>query len=93
MVKATNRPLYPRENDPVFTVQEARWAPGPLWTGAESLDPNEVRFLDRLAHSESLYRLCYSDGCFILHSSTDCHEKIKIKTAGFQVETNFTIYE
>jgi len=30
--------LYPGK-DPVPTVQEAGWAPGPVWTGAENLAP------------------------------------------------------
>ena len=30
--------FYPREN-PVPIVQEAGWAPGPVWTGAENLAP------------------------------------------------------
>jgi hypothetical protein len=30
--------LYP-EKDPVTVVQEAGWAPGPVWTGAEDLAP------------------------------------------------------
>ena len=29
----------PREKDPVPIVQEAGWAPGPMWTGAENLAP------------------------------------------------------
>jgi len=36
VVNATTRPLYPRERDPVPIVQEAGWAPGPVWTGAEN---------------------------------------------------------
>ena len=35
VIKATLRPLYPRERAPVPTVQEAVWAPGPVRTGAE----------------------------------------------------------
>jgi len=27
------------EKDPVPIVQEAEWAPGPVWTGAENLSP------------------------------------------------------
>jgi len=49
----------PRESDPVPTVQEAGWVPGPGWTGAEDLVPTEIRSPDRLARSESLYRLRY----------------------------------
>jgi hypothetical protein len=29
----------PPGKDPVPVVQKAGWAPGPVWTGAESLDP------------------------------------------------------
>ena len=29
----------PSGNDPVLIVQEAGWAPGPVWTGAEKLAP------------------------------------------------------
>ena len=43
--------------DPVPIVQEAGWAPGPVWTGAENLAPTGIRSPDRPARSESLYRL------------------------------------
>ena len=45
--------------DPVPIVQEARWAPGPVWTGAENLAPTGIRSPDRPARSKSLYRLGY----------------------------------
>ena len=45
--------------DPVPIVQEARWAPWPVWTGAESLAPTGIRSSERPARSESLYRLSY----------------------------------
>ena len=45
--------------DPVRIVQEAGWALGPVWTGAENLALNGIRSPDRPAHSESLYRLSY----------------------------------
>ena len=35
--------LYPGK-DPVPIVQEAEWAPGPVWTGAENLAPTGIRF-------------------------------------------------
>jgi hypothetical protein len=59
VVNATPQPLYPTERDPVPIVQEARWASGPVLTGAENLVPNRIRSPDRTAHSESLYRLSY----------------------------------
>ena len=40
VVNATPRLLYPRERDPVPIVQEAGWATGPVWTGAENLAPS-----------------------------------------------------
>ena len=45
--------------DPVPIVQEAGWAPGPVWTGAEILAPTGIRPPDRPARNESLYRLSY----------------------------------
>ena len=44
----------PPGKDPVPIVQEAEWAPGPVWTGAENLAPNGIRFPDRPARSRSL---------------------------------------
>jgi hypothetical protein len=38
---------------------EAELAPRPVWTGAENLAPTGIRYLDRPARSESLYRLHY----------------------------------
>ena len=40
VVNATPQPHYPRERDPIPIVQEAGWAPGPVWTGAENLAPH-----------------------------------------------------
>ena len=45
--------------DMVPIVQEAGWAPGPVWTGAENLAPTGIRSPDRPARSQSLYRLPY----------------------------------
>ena len=57
LVITTPRPLYPRERDPVPIVQEAGWAPGLFWTGAENLAPTRIRSLYRPARNELLYRL------------------------------------
>jgi hypothetical protein len=46
-------------NDPVPIVQEAGWAPGPVWTGAENVALTGILSPDRPAHSELLYRLSY----------------------------------
>ena len=47
-------PLTPgMETHPVPTAQEAGWAPGPVWTGAENLVPTGFRSPDRPAQSLS----------------------------------------
>jgi hypothetical protein len=58
-VSVTPRPLFTPGKDPVPFVQEAGWAPGPVWTGAENLVPTGIRSLDRPARSQSLYTLSY----------------------------------
>ena len=59
VVNCTPRPLFTPGKDPVPIVQEAGWAPGPVWTGAENLAPTGIRSPDRPARSQSLYRLGY----------------------------------
>jgi hypothetical protein len=51
VVSSTLRPLFTPGKDPVPIVQEAGWAPGPFWTGAENLAPTEIRSPDRPARS------------------------------------------
>jgi len=46
--------LYPQKN-PVPIVQEAGWAPGTAWTGAENLDPTGIRSPDRPARSQYVF--------------------------------------
>jgi len=45
--------------DLVPTLQEAGWAPGPVWTGAENIALTGIRSPDRPAGSQSLHRLRY----------------------------------
>jgi hypothetical protein len=47
--------------DPVPTVQEAGWVPETVWTCAKNLAPIGIRFPDRPARGQSLYRLSYHD--------------------------------
>ena len=58
-ISDTPRPLFTPGKDPIPIVQEAGWVPGPVWTGAKNLAPTEIRFPDRPARSQSLYRLRY----------------------------------
>jgi hypothetical protein len=53
VVKITFLSLYAQERNPVPIVQEAGWAPGPVWAGAEEPSPTEFRNPDRPARSES----------------------------------------
>ena len=53
-VSVTPRPLFTPGKDPVPIVQEAGWAPGPVWTGAENLSPTGIRSPDRPARSQSI---------------------------------------
>ena len=50
VLNARSPPLYPQEKDAVRIIQEARWAPGPVWPGAENLlptrfDPRTLQFV------------------------------------------------
>jgi hypothetical protein len=49
----------PPGKEPVTIVEEAGWAPEPVWTNAEYLAPTGIRTPDRPARSESLCRLRY----------------------------------
>jgi hypothetical protein len=54
-VNATSRLLYPRGRDPVPVIDEAGWAPEPVWIGVENLGPGAVRSPDHPACSMLLY--------------------------------------
>jgi len=41
-VSVTPRPLFTPGKDPVPILQEAGWAPGPVWTGAENIAPTGI---------------------------------------------------
>ena len=66
-MSVTPRPLFTPEKDTVPLVQEARWAPGLVWTGAENPAPNGIRTLDLPFPSQSLYRLSYATKLFLVH--------------------------
>jgi len=64
-VSVTPRPLFTPGKDPVPTVQEAGWAPGAVWTGAENLSPTGIRSPDRPARSQFVlqyYAVIYFGG-------------------------------
>jgi hypothetical protein len=50
VVSSTPRPSFTPRKDPVPTLQEAEWAPGPVWTGGKSR-PHRDSIPDRPARS------------------------------------------
>jgi hypothetical protein len=58
VVSSTPRPHFTPGKDPVPILQEAGWAPAPVWTGGKSR-PHRDSIPDRPARSQSLYRLSY----------------------------------
>jgi len=58
VVSSTPQPHFTPGKDPVPILQEAGWAPGPVWAGGKSR-PHRYSIPDRPAHSQSLYRLSY----------------------------------
>jgi hypothetical protein len=69
MVSVMPRPHFTPGKDPVPIVQEAGWAPGPVWTGAENFVPTGIRSPDRPGRSQSLYRMSYRAHLFRLYHS------------------------
>ena len=58
VVSSTPRPHFTAEKDPVSTLQETGWAPGPVWTDGKYC-PHRDSIPDRPARSQSLYRLSH----------------------------------
>jgi len=58
VVSSTPRPYFTPGKDPVPVLQEAVWAPDPVWTGGKSR-PHLDSIPDHPARSQSLYRLSY----------------------------------
>ena len=64
MTSAPRPGRFTPRKDPVPIVQEAGWAPGPVWTGAENLAPKGIRSPDRPVRS-------YSDWAIPAHDNDD----------------------
>ena len=58
MVCSTPRPHFNPMKGQVPILQEAGWAPGPVWTGGKSR-PHRDSIPNRPVRSQSLYRLSY----------------------------------
>jgi len=61
VVSSTPRPHFTPGEDPVPILQEAGWAPEPVWTGGNSR-PHRDSIPDRPARSQSLYRTDLATG-------------------------------
>jgi len=72
VVRSTPQPQFTPGKDPAPNVQEAGWAPGPVWTGGKSR-PHRDSIPDRPARRQSLYRLSYP-----AHTHTHTHIYIYI---------------
>jgi len=64
VVSNTPRPHFTPRKDPVPILQEARWAPGSVWTGGKS-HPHRNPIPDRPARSQPLHWLSYPAHTFI----------------------------
>ena len=58
VVSSTPQPHFTPRKDLVPILQEARWAPGPVWMGGKCR-PHRDSIPDHPAHNQSLYRLSY----------------------------------
>jgi hypothetical protein len=66
VISSTPRPHFTPGKDTVPILQEAGWASGSVWTGGKS-HLHRDSILDRLARSQSLYRLSYRAHMHSLH--------------------------
>jgi len=66
VVSSTPRPHFTPGKDLLPILQEAGWAPGPVWTGRNSR-PHRDSIPERPARSQSLYRLSYLSHNFIFY--------------------------
>jgi len=73
VVNAMPWPLYPWERGLVQIVQEAGWAPGLVWTGAENLTPTTgIQSQDYQVCSELLYLLHLRDCVSGMDAKNSC---------------------
>jgi len=91
VVSSTPWPHFTPWKDPVPILQDAGWAPGPVWTGGKSR-PHQDLIPDRPARSQSIYRLSYpahNGGIyslqkhykFISYCLTDCLSRLHLVRA------------
>ena len=89
-VVSTPRPYFTPGKDPVSTLQEGGWAPGPVWTGGKPL-PHRDSIPDRPARSQSLHRMSYPAHISVLVTALIavecmCYSTDRCATAGRRTE-------
>ena len=79
VVSSTPRPHFTPRKEPVPILQEAGWAPGPVWMGGKSR-PHRDSIPDRPARSQSLYRLSYrAQNLTAVHTENHRNSPIKLQ--------------
>jgi hypothetical protein len=65
----------PRERDlvPIVSLQDAGWAPGPVWTGAENVARTEIQSLDTSEFVLDTEEADSSEMLVFTHMTTACH--------------------
>ena len=102
MVSSTTRPHFTPWKDPVLILQEAGWAPGPVWTAGKSR-PHRDSIPDRQSRSQSPYRLSYpaqhpteyqpQNACFLCKkvSNVKHNRDIRYVTARTKLKISFAL--
>jgi hypothetical protein len=67
-VSVTPRLLFTPGKDPVPIVQEAGWAPGLVWTGAENLARNGITWSDLPVEISASPHFCNSENLFCVRA-------------------------
>jgi len=93
VVSSTPRPHLTPWKDPVPILQDAGWAPGPVWTGRKSR-PHWDSILDCPVISQSLYRLSYpAHICICIHICIYEHIRVNIHTFHLYVTKESTCFD
>jgi len=79
VVSSTPLSHFTLGKDPVPILQEAGWAPGPVWTGGKSR-PHRDSIPDRPACCQSLYRLSYPSHQWAIYWGKNTHTHTYIYT-------------
>ena len=85
VVSSTPRPYFTHQKDPVPVLQEAGWAPGPVWMGGKSR-PHRDSIPDSPARSQSRYRLSYRAHSQQTKIEINVHQKLTRLQSGFVSE-------